>query len=284
MKTSFYLAAIAVIFACCFSVGAQEFNLTEFIDKTRATSRRTAYQNYFEFTYDFNRTRESKDEKRTSENFESVCSKKRCEYILTAKNGKFLSEKSIEKNRKRAAKRLEKAESLPENKSFADGEIVGGYGFAILTRFSQSNSHFNPSLYLKNCRVKFVERISLENRSTVKLRAADCSVESEERKISLQFMTETEASIWVDEQDKAVVRMEVFGKTKIQNAPAPPIKPVVVMRAERVAEGFWFWKLIKTDPSASENFFPKDYGEWQVELYNYKPYTVLIDKVEIDKK
>ena len=282
MRTSFY-PTILIILCCYCSINAQEFNLIKFIDETQSVARKTAYQNYFEFTYDFNRTREKKDGKRFSENFESVCSKRRCEYILTAKDGRSLSEKTIRKNRERAAKRLEKAESLPENKYHASKELSSGYGFMIMTSFSSEQSHFNPSLYLKNCRVNFVEKVLVERRPTVKLHAGGCKIDNDYKKDSLQFMPETEGVIWVDEQDKAVVKLEVYYKNKSDILSASA-KPVVVIKAERVPEGFWFWKIIITETSKNENFFPRDYGNWQIELYNYKPYTVLIDKVEIDKK
>ena len=61
-------------------------------------------------------------------------------------------------------------------------------------------------------------------------------------------------------------------------------KPVVGMKAERITKGFWFWKHITINALENENLFPKDYGKWQIELFRYKPYTVLIDKVEIEKK
>ena len=283
MKVSFYLAVLITIFICCSSSYAQDFNLNQFVDETQSAARKTGYQNYFEFSYDYKRTREKKGGKFFSDAFEAICSKKRCERILVAEDGKSLSEKKVRKNRERAAKRLEKAEALPENKYHASKEVSSGYGFMINTSFSPTHSYFSPTFYLKHCQVSFIEKVSIENRPTVKLRAAGCNVNNLENKNQLEFMPKTEGVIWVDEQDKAVIKLEVYYKNKLDVLPASA-KPVVMMKAARIPEGFWFWQLITTDATGNENFFPKDYGSWQIELYNYKPYTVLIDRVEIDKK
>lgn len=175
----------------------------------------------------------------------------------------------------------------------------------IATSHSPSNSLFSPNIYLTSCQIKFVEKVLVEKRPTVKLRAAQCNVDKDKlnnlfpfipeaegltsnvyndvNKNLIQFMPETEGVIWIDEQDKAVVKHEIYYRNKTDILPISP-KPVVVMKAERISEGFWFWKLITINALENEGFFPKDYGNWQIELFNYKSYKVLIDKVEIDKK
>ncbi len=162
MKGSFYLTILIIIFCCGSSINAQEFNLNKFVEETRSVARKTGYQSYFEYTFDFKRTSEKKDGEKSSDVQESVCSTKRCEFILVAKNGNSFSEKKIRKNRERAAERLEKAENLPENKFHASKELPAGYGFMISTSFSALYSHFSPNLYLKNCQIKFVEKVSIE--------------------------------------------------------------------------------------------------------------------------
>lgn len=113
MRTSFY-PTILIILCCYCSINAQEFNLTKFVEETRSVARKTGYQSFFEFTFDFKRINEKKNGEKNSDTLESVCSQKHCERVLVAKNGKALSEKKIRKNRERAAQRLQKDESLPD--------------------------------------------------------------------------------------------------------------------------------------------------------------------------
>ncbi|MEJ7701016.1 MAG: hypothetical protein WKF71_15430 [Pyrinomonadaceae bacterium] len=280
MKSHFFLTAFITAFILFSSTLGQEVELTKLLDETQAVAKKTGYQYFIEFTHNFKTTVETKNGKKLIKEYERVCSKKRCEIILISDKGKTFSVEKIKKSREKAAKRLIEAEKMTENPYLTNDETRYGYGFSI-------NTYFSPNLYLKYCKTGFIDKTILQNRSTIKVSVTDCNADALStptnfRKDSLHFMAKTEGFVWIDEKDKAVVKMELFASKKFDNS-ASPHKTLIIMEAARIPEGYWFWKRVKVNALENKIIFPEYVSNWQVDFYDYKSSLVEV-KASVDKK
>ena len=268
---------------------AQITDLSKLINETQIVAEKTTSQALFEFVYDFKVTVEKKGEKISTETYEAVCAEKRCEYILVGKDGKTFSENEIANKRKKAAARLDKSEKSTKTDFFLARKFVPPYDFLLLEKINRVNVYFNPNFYLKTCKINLIENSLLENRQTIKVSATKCKDASENNKKRKFIPPKTEALIWIDKKDKAVVKLEIYGENEIQKANGI-VKPTVILEAAIVPEGFWFWKNITVNTD-NKNFFKKKSGNRAkmfgnrrtIEFYNYKKFNVAI-KAEVNEK
>ena len=286
IKQSIILSGFILIFQI--HLFAQIPDLTELIKQTQMVSEQTTSQALFEFSYDFKNTVKKTAEKESVKNYESVCAEKHCEYILVEEDGKVFSEKETAQDRQKAAAKLQKSENYSKPDFFLSRKFIvpldfisfdvsGKYGNIL-----RKNPYFNPNFYLKNCKINFVDNSLLENRQTVKVSATNCIDESSTGKKNKGFNPpKTEALIWIDEKDKAVSKLEIYGENELRKINENP-KPSVILEAKLVPEGFWFWKTttVNTD---NKTIFSKIFGNWKTEFYNYKKFNVEIKKAEVDK-
>lgn len=230
MKLIFCLIAFIIVFVLCPSVFGQSAELTKLLDETQTIAKKTAYQWYVEFTNNLKTTVETENGKKIVKEYEGVCSKNHCEAILISENGKPFSVDKIKKSREKAAQRLIKTEKQPENPFPENEETRYGYGLSV-------NTYISPNLYLKYCKTEFVDKTILQNRSTVKVSVTDCNPDAlytptNFRKDSLHFMAKTEGFVWIDEKDKAIVKMELYAGKEFAN-PANSNKPLIIMETAR---------------------------------------------------
>lgn len=283
MKTQYLFVAFAFIFILSVSSFSQTPDIPNLIEETQKNSITTAKSHYFDFNSDWKRAVVKPNGKTDSQTYELVCSNKRCEHIQIESDGKNFSEKKIRKNREKPSKSLAKAETKVE-KQTGKPRAQSGYSFATATVFSDKTaSYLSPYVYLKNCKTDFLEKQSIENRPTIKLRAYDCNINDEPEKEAFLFMQQTEAAIWIDEADKAVAKIEIYGKRKTEDS-INSSKPLIIMETAKVSQGGWFWKKIIINANGNSYFFPADYGNWQIDFFNYKKFNVDIDKAEVDGK
>lgn len=289
MKTRNIILTIIFILIGQISLSAQTFDLAKFIEETQVVAEKTTSQALFEFSYDFKRTGGKKGGKISTETYESVCSEKHCEYILLEKANKSFSAEEVARNRQKAAAKLEKFEKSSKTDFFFTREFVPPYDFLLFEKINVIKLYFNPNFYLKNCKINFVEKSPLENRETIKISATNCKADSgNDKKLSFT-LPKSEALIWIDEKDKAVVRLEIYAENEI-NSIDSTIKPTVTLETLLVPEGFWFWKII-TINTENKKFFKRksdnrkeNSGNRKFEFYNYKKFSVEINKAEVDKK
>lgn len=283
MKPQKLFFAFTFILALFISSLSQTPNISNLIEDAKNNSITTAKSYYYDFNSDWKRAVVKPNGKTDSQTYELVCSKKRCEHIQVEADGKNFSEKKIRKNRERASQSLAKAESNGENKpDKARGQY--GYYFVIATVFSQKTaSYLSPYIYLKTCKTDFLEKQSIENRPTIKIRAYNCSIDEEPEKEAFLFMPKTEAVIWIDESDKTVVKLEIYGKQETVES-VNFNKPLVIMETAKVPQGGWFWKKIIINANENEYFFPAKYGNWQIDFFNYRKFNVDIQKAEVVEK
>lgn len=269
--------AVLILYSADFS---QTRDISELVEETQAVARKTAYQAWVENTSDFKQTKITDKNDKIVNAFETICSRKTCGSVLVARNNRRLSEKEILKNREKVSKTLEKAESKPDSSYFKEKENSMGYGILIY-------DWFNPSLYLRLCRSDFIESSSIEGRATTKIFVHDCSFENQPKTIaesaSLSFMLKTEGYIWIDELDKAITKMEIYGRKEFSTTSGIK-KPLVIIEAGKQSTGYWFWKSIIVRALENKAVFPKYSNSWEYEFYNYRLSNVEIDGVEIDKK
>ncbi len=277
MKNIFFL--LTLILFNYFFVSAQSNDLTKLLGETQKVARKTAYQAWVEYTSSHTQISEDKNKNKRIFLYESLCSRKICQDILVSKNGLRLSEKQINKNREKAAKYLDKAEKRPDDTAFStDKENSLGYGILI-------SNWYSPSLYLNVCKTDLVEKSAFENRTTYKIRVTNCDLEKlpeSLNKDNFQFMLKTQGFIWIDEQDKAAVKMELYARNEFPNL-SKSEKPLVIIEAARVPEGYWFWKIIKIESLENPAIFPGYEHNWQYEFYDYRLSNVEVNKVELNK-
>ena len=96
-------------------------------------------------------------------------------------------------------------------------------------------------------------------------------------------MNKTEGLVWIDEQDKAIVKMELYARKEFPNR-SNAVKPLVVMEAAKIPGGYWFWKNIKVQALENTAIFPDYKNNWEYEFYNYRLSDVEVKKVEINKE
>lgn len=271
LKNIFGVFALPLIFQICGF--CQTVEVSKLLEETQIVAGKTAYQHYYEFSQNFKTTVEDKNGRKSTRVYESVCSYRgvRCQIITVEKDGIALSEKEIRKNRQKAAEKLQKAENTVKIETIDNKEIKAGYGFMILTWFS-------PNLYLKYCDAVTLEKIIFESRPTYKIKIENCKLPAGNN-LAVQFMPKTEGFIWIDERDKAIVKMEVFAKKEFAASSASE-KPVLMMTAARVPEGFWFWKTVRVEALKNRLIFPEYDGNWQIDFFNYKHFTVDVEKLE----
>lgn len=282
MKIKRSIILITVILILRISSSAQTAELSKLIKETQVIAEKTTAEAYFEFSYDFKTTVAKKGEKPRSKTFESVCSKKRCVYILVENDGNRLSEKAITASREKAAARLAKAENRPDADFALTRNFIPPYDFLLSIDGIRKNPYFNSNFYLKNCQVNFVEKSLVENRAVAKFTARNCDFHLRDSEISKFVPTKTEALIWIDELGKAVYKIEIYAENELTDL-SSSIKPTVILETARVPEGYRFWKFIKIN-SANEKFFRKNSVDWKIEFYNYNQFTTKVEKAEIDKK
>ena len=289
MRTRNIILTIIFILIGQISLLAQTFDLVKFIEETQVVAEKTTSQALFEFSYDFKRTGRKKGGKISTETYQSVCSEKHCEYILLEKADKSLSAQEVAANRNKAAAKLDKYENSSKTDSFFTREFIPPYDFLLFEKINVVKIYFNPNYYLKNCKIDFLEKSPLENRETVKISATNCKADSGNGKKLSFAVPKSEALIWIDEKDKAVVRLEIYAENEI-NSIDSTIKPTVILETLLVPEGFRFWKSI-TINTENKKFFKRksgkrkeNSGERKFEFFNYKKFNVEINKAEVDKK
>ena len=96
-------------------------------------------------------------------------------------------------------------------------------------------------------------------------------------------MSKTEGIVWIDEQDKAIVKMELYARKEFPNL-LNSGQPLVVMVAAKIPDGYWFWKNIKIQPLENPAIFPDYKNNWEYDFYNYRLSEVEVKKVEINKE
>lgn len=257
---------------------AQTVDLAQLLDKTQEVSRKTAYQAWVEYTSSFTQIKVDKNGKKQTFVYETLCSRKTCASVLVGENGVSFSDEQINKNREKAAKSLDKAEKQTDA-FFKEKENPLGYGVLV-------KDWFNPSLYLKICKTEFSEKTSIENRPTIKISVTNCKLENLPSSLNsknFQFMSKTEGFVWIDEQDKAIVKMELYAQKDLPNS-SNSGEPLVEMKAAKIPDGYWFWKNFKIRPLENAAIFPDYKNNWEYEFYDYRLSSVEVKKVDINKE
>lgn len=267
---------LAVVLISRIGASAQTFDLPELLKEAQAVARKTAYQGYVEYTSDFNLTEEAANGKKIRSSYESICSRKNCVSIPVGRNDKRFSEKKIADLRRQAAKIFVKSENLPDHHAYTDQENANGYGISIY------NNWFNPSLYLKFCRSELADQSIVNQRPTLKIRVADCNpatVAEPKLKSALEFMAQTEGFVWIDAQDKAIVKMEIYPEKEFPNL-SKTNEPLIVIETGKVADKYWFWKNVKVRALDNKTIFPAYKTNVEYEFYNFRLPAVEVESIQ----
>lgn len=279
MKTKRIFIVLIIILISQSALTAQTVELPKLLDEVQSVARKTAYLSWVEYNSDYKQTELKSNGKKIVYDYEGFCSRKTCVGIPLSKNDKPFSEKKINKYRRQAAESLTKAESRSDFAAYKDKENSLGYGISVY-------DWFNPSLYLRTCKSELAGKSDVNARPTIKISVTDCNLESISKIANtkgLQFMTKTEAFIWIDEQDKAIVKAEIYAKKEFPNL-SQTNEPLVIIEASKIPDGYWFWKSIKVNALDNKAIFPQYISNWAYEFYNYRLSNVEVTTVEINKK
>jgi len=244
-----------------------ELRIKSLVQKVQNKSKRNraAYLSEYERTFKLKIEREGNN-KINSWVFEQYClddGKPYCKVIEIEKDGKSRSPSKIKKEREKVSKNLIKNEDYVEKNDFF------GYGSSI------NSLWIEPTLYLKSCRIVSANEKLIEGRTAILLHVDDCKLDDAYSKWekSLQFMPKTEAKILIDEQDKSVMRMDIYAKKEFASATAQN-KLIITMKNTRMPEGFWLFKKIRLETIGNKSIFPNLKDNWQFDFYGYKRYQV----------
>lgn len=253
----------------------REIDLPNLLQKVMDNSRVTAWHFAREYSSSFKKTveTEGKKTKQTSEVFESFCpgDGKRCVKVLIEKDEQRLSQNVIEKNRKKVARELKKFDDGTPEIDLTAAATTNSHGAA----FQVNSVYLEPNLYLKLCEINFLENTTIDKRSLIKLKFNNCKIENEPSvyKKQIEHMPKTKGFIWIDAEDKAIVKIEAYALKDLTEA-SNQEEPVILIEHVRVPEGYWFWKRIRLESINNKTIFPELKGNWQIDFFDYLHYEV----------
>ena len=281
LKTKQIIVGIILQLFCLFviafpqtgnSAQIENFDISAFVQESVLKTNQANLRLISDYTYKMRRTINLPDGKTTSTIFESYFpsrlnkrSANRGIVIVLEENGTALSAKKIEKQRREAVKKLEKAENAADGKStlLEDKRAKG------LPLDWTYNVAVGLNTFLEVCKFDAPFRETIDGRETISLNFAECNVNGlPETKF---YMANIQGKIWFDATDKIPIRLEARQKKTLSpNAAQFSPKNLILFAQQRVADGVWFPALIRVEGISSETVFPTLKMNWKIEFFDYK--------------
>jgi hypothetical protein len=213
--------------------------------------------------------------------------KKTLNFILLEENGKPLSEKELNKQREKAVKDVEEIEKDAEKNPNSATDDKGGY-FVLATARSSflENREFviNPVTILQNSDFSYLRRETVEGRETLVLNFKPQTGAKFSK--AETYLANTEGTIWIDAEDKRVVRIEGFpsGMLGRQASNSPDEREqntAIFYQQTKVKEGFWFPLRAGINGAKNKDFFEGLRSDTMYEFSDYRRFRaeVLDSKV-----
>lgn len=194
--------------------------------------------------------------------------------ITLEENGKALSAKKIEKQRREAAAKLEKIAnaSAVKSTSLEDRREKGvpldwTYNVAV-----------GLSSFLQFCDFHTPVWETVDGRETISLNFDGCS--TSKLLADKSYLANLRGKIWFDALEKIPIRLEARQKTPS----SATSKTLLLFTQKRVAENAWFPSLIRVEGIGNETVFPNLKINWQLEFFDYKLPQTEIKDVKIGAK
>ena len=235
--------------------------IQEVSDKSEKSKdlRISQYQYSFKTTVEDEKTHKTRDW-----TYELYCAddgRSNCQRVLTGKDGKQFSDSKINKSREKASKNLAADSEFIENGEYS-------YGFGLGYRGLGKNVWVDPSFYLRDCQVLSSEQQNIDDRAAVLIRLGDCNVDKETWKQYVTFMPKTEADIWIDKQDKDVIKMDIYAKKEFSGE-TNRTKPLITYKNKRMPEGYWLNSKVRLE-TTNKLVFPTMKDNFQFDFFDYK--------------
>jgi hypothetical protein len=254
--------------------------------------------NYPNYTFKFRKIWREKDYgNKLSENSELYeifpppkCRNKKCRNVtvLIAKNGKPVAAEKIEKERAKAAAKLEQLENDKKAEPFQPNQAPNWMRFGYFIRRPLSGEatvvvRINGQEILEKCEFLAAETEPINGREAISLRFRP--------RAGTLFAPETnyvpgvEGKIWVDAVDKVFIRLLMWQKaSKFEKEPSDYLlgKAAVVYDMTRTKEGIWFFRLTRINGFTNPALFAQMKADFSIENFDHYFFETEIKTVEID--
>ena len=264
----------------------ENFDVSAFTKESILKINQTNFLLISDYTYKMRRTVNSPDKKTTSTLFESYFparlskqKENRGIIIVLEENGIALSAKKVEKQRREAGKKLQKAESAPDEKSSLL-EAKRAKGLPLDWTY---NVAVGLNAFLEFCKLNTPLRETVDGRATVSLNFNDCN--SEGLPEAKSYLKNIQGKVWFDAADKIPIRLEAWRKTSL-TADTTQILPKnsILFSQQRVTDGVWFPAVISVEGIGNEAVFPNLKINWRIEFFDYKLPETEIKDVRINSR
>lgn len=268
------------------SARIESFDISAFIQESILKTKRTNFRLISDYTYKMRRTVNSPNGKTTTTLFESYFPSRlnkqrenRGIIIVLEENGAALSAKKIEKQRREAGKKLEKAGNAPDEKSTLL-EAKRANGLPLDWTY---NVAVGLNTFLEGCKFTAPLREKVDRRETISLTFGECSAGGLPETKS--YLANIQGKVWFDATDKIPIRLESWLKAShsTNDARVSP-KTTILFTQQRVADGVWFPAAIRVQGIGNETVFPTLKLNWRIEFFDYKLPETDIKDVRINSK
>jgi len=216
--------------------------------------------------------------------------------VVTSRNGVPVPTAEMEKSRKEAGERLEKAEEKNARETpsepAADPNVKGMLPLGMYTHSTSNHSsitkHGSAALaihtFLKTCELTLARRTPDNGRETLVFNFTprpDAQFSDNEK-----YIAQLTGEIWIDAQDRIVTRLVGWPSSMTANAnpPSPSSErpPAVYVEMMRLPEGVWLPHVIRINGADYQKLFDGITGDSTSTLHNFVRFSTEIQDVKVN--
>jgi len=219
--------------------------------------------------------------------------------VVTSRNGVPVLADELEKARKQAGERLEKAEEKNARETPSPAETDPGVkGMLPLGMYTQTTSNHSSltgkgsaalaiHTFLKTCELTLVRREQHDGRETLVFNFAlrpNARFNDNEK-----YIAQLTGEIWIDAQDRIVTRLTGWPSLSANNPNPfnPSLKPVerppaVYVEMMRLPEGIWLPRVVRINGADYQKLFDGITGDSLSTFSNYVRFSTEIKDVKVN--
>ncbi len=265
------------------SVGGIAVNINDLLNEVNKNGV-ALHQKLLGFTYQLRKVQHTLNEeghptKEEFQDYEAYPVRGRHVLIKIADNGKKLADWEIEQERKQAGGELERAEAdkLTEIKSYVTAAVTGSY------RGKYAGLLIDPTAFLQACDFTDPRTEMLNRREMIGLDFTPRL--GAKLPIAKAFTSNLMGTIWIDANDKIIVRIEAKNIIPGLDKNGQPLRlspePKLVYQQTKLSSGEWFPSVIRMNADGDGSAF---YGlNWDVvfEFTGYQQFNSISEKEKI---
>jgi hypothetical protein len=223
--------------------------------------------------------------KETSETFEAYVptlrNRDRTSAVLLklTEKGVPLPADKLEKERQKAAERLLKSEAEAQKHNsrnaaeFSTKQVIGAY---FQVRLS-ADVDLNIKVLLRACEFSAPRREMLAGRETIALDFRPPAADVFEK--NLRYLARTKGTVWIDAQERILVRAEGWPGTTTARAG----KPAFLYEQIRLPDGYWLTRLAQLNGATHHAVFGSLDKDFTFEFSDYKRFGAEVKDVKLGK-